>query len=546
MASPDRPDLNPYAGRWVALSQDGRHVAGSGTSAEQALALARRNRPKEKFTTRFVQPLPLDPLLTRLRPLLAGRGHPVYLVGGAVRDALLGRTSHDLDFVVPRDAVKLAFAVGDALGLPAYVLDRERDIGRVVLPDGDTTLDFARFRGDDLAADLRDRDFTLNAMALPAGAVVADDVIDPCDGRADLAAGVVRPTHAGAVTGDPVRALRAVRMALQFDLTLHADTVAQFPAAAARLADGVISAERIRDELFKLLLLDRPDAAVALLQTHGLLAAVLPAVDRLESVAQSPPHHAAVGRHTRDVLAWLVRVLGALPGTADDAPAANDALAADLTGLAPYADRLRNHLARAVDGAVSDDLLLRLGALFHDVGKADTQTVDADGRIRFIGHDDVGAALTDAALRGMRLSSAAVDHVCTIVAGHMRPLLLSRDDGVSRRAAYRYFRDCGSAGLDITLLALADHLATYDGHGPDDQWARLRAVVTALLGHYFDGYETTVKPPPLLSGRDVMRELGLPSGPEIGRILRALEEAQAAGDIHTRDDALALARRLPA
>ena len=150
-------DLSLYAGRWVALVND--QVAGVGHAPEEAISLARRNRPKERFVLRFVEqpgggPLTLSPLLERIRPFLLQQSQPVYLVGGAVRDALLGRASNDLDFVVPDRAIRFAFKMADYLGVPAYVLDRERDTGRVVLKDDKTTLDFARFRGDTLEADL--------------------------------------------------------------------------------------------------------------------------------------------------------------------------------------------------------------------------------------------------------------------------------------------------------------------------------------------------------------------------------------------------------
>ncbi len=299
-------DLTPYAGRWVALAQ-GR-VAGVGFTAEEAQRLARRNRPKERLALRFVEPsggkaLALPVLLERIRPLLEEQEFPVYLVGGAVRDALLGRPSKDLDFVVPRQAIRLAFQVADALGLPAYVLDRERDTGRVVLPEGGVTLDFARFRGSDLEADLRDRDFTVNALALPATAQTTAALIDPCGGMADLQAGQLRLTHPNALQQDPVRALRAVRLSLSLGFTLLPETAMTVSAAASLLPQTSI--ERVRDELIKLLETAVPDQSVALLHQLGLLPHVLPEIAALAEVTQSPPHHEAVLPHTINVLRWL-------------------------------------------------------------------------------------------------------------------------------------------------------------------------------------------------------------------------------------------------
>lgn len=486
--------------------------------------------------------LTLSPLLERLRPLLAGQETPVYLVGGAVRDALLGRASDDLDFVVPNRAIALAFRVGDALSLPAYVLDRERDTGRVVVPGHlgrgrKTTLDFARYRAGDLEGDLRARDFTINALALPIAATHAADIVDPLGGRADLQAGLVRQTHASALHDDPVRALRALRMAVTFDFQLVPETAEAVVAVAPRLADA--SAERVRDELVKLLASRRPDRALQMMHESALLSAVLPEIAALESVEQSPPHHEVVLSHTVSTLRWLVALERALFGGGP----ADGPLAEAQQRLAPYAARLKGHLARHVDGELTGLHLLRIGALFHDSGKAGTQQRETDGRIRFFGHDEAGARLATRRLRKLRLSREAIQHAHAIVATHMRPLLLSREDAVSRRAVFRFFRAAGSAGLDVGLLSLADHLATYAGAGSDGSWERMLDVVARLYRHYFESYEETIAPRPLVDGNELMTALGLEPGPQIGRLLNLLEEAQAAGEITTAEEALALARQ---
>ena len=155
-------NLHAYSGHWVALVKDGQ-VAGVGVTPDAAARQAGYNRPRERFTLQYVeppggQPLALSPLLDQLRPVLHAQDTPVYLVGGAVRDALSGYASHDLDFVTPSGGINLAFRIGNALGWPAYILDKKRDTGRVVLANDRTMLDFACFRGPDLASDLRDRD----------------------------------------------------------------------------------------------------------------------------------------------------------------------------------------------------------------------------------------------------------------------------------------------------------------------------------------------------------------------------------------------------
>ena len=530
------PEDSAEAGHWVALL-DGVPAGSGATPAEARQALPPAQRAAADV--RFVEPagalpLALAPLLQTLAPLLSNQRHPVYLTGGAVRDALLGRESKDLDFAVADRAVKLAFKVADALGVPAYVLDRQRDVGRIVLQD--TVVDLARFRGADLKSDLQGRDFTINAMALPVGAVTAAGVIDPTGGRADLAARCIRLAAATALVDDPLRAIRAVRFAVNLDFTLLPETEAALRAAVGSLAN--VSPERIRDELLKLL--GGPAPAAGLLRLHdlGLLAEVLPEAAALAHVTQSAPHRFDVFTHTARVLDWLVRLEpiwladgdGGLPGLA--------------LRLAPFREQLRAHALRIEEGGISGWLLLRLGAITHDWGKPAVRAEEETGRVRFIGHEAAGEPLARRRLQQLKLSNRAVQRVGLIVGRHMRPLQLARVERLTRRAVYRYFRETGDSGIDIALLALADHLGTYDGTGDEPAWSRLVALVEQLFRYRFEAYETVVKPPPLLTGSDLMRALDLPPGPQIGRLLAAIEEAQAVGEVADADAALSLARRL--
>jgi len=543
-----RIDLSDYAGRWVAITGD--QVAGVGDTAVSAERLGRRNRLRERLAVYFVEPsggkpLALPSTLKRIRPILARHEEPVFLVGGTVRDVLLGRSSHDLDFVVSRNAIRLAFKVADQLGAPAYVLDGERDAGRIVLSEHATTLDFTSFRGTDLEADLRVRDFTINAMALPVAANTSASLIDPCGGHDDLVAKLIRINHPKAIEDDPIRGLRAIRLALGFDFTPTPETALAVSSAAPQLDQ--VSTERVRDELIKVLSTNRPKESLAYLHSWQILPVILPEVDRLDGVTQSPPHRETALNHTGNTLKSLVdveRVIvrGYLEPTIQPKHARRH-LAEAQELLAPYQTRLASHLDRKVPGGLDGWILLRLSGLFHDVGKADTARVDEDGRIRFFGHDQVGAHLTGLALRRLRLSNQAITHVRNCVAGHMRPLLLANEPTVSRRAVYRFFRTSQTAGIDIGLLALADHLATYGGSGGDEAWNRLLAVVSQLFEHYFHQYEVTIQPAPLLDGHDLIDQLQLKPGPEVGRLLRLIEEAQAAGDVSSSEEALALAHK---
>lgn len=429
-----------------------------------------------------------------LRAALANR--EVYLVGGSVRDYILGEPLHDFDFALPTRAIKTAFHVGDALGLPAFVLDKQRDIGRVMLADGETTLDFARYRaadgsfGETLEADLRGRDFTLNAIALPI-APGNDQYIDPTGGVADIEAKVVRMTHAQAVDQDPARALRGLRMALKFGFTIEEKTRTAIADMQGQL--WRISAERVRDEFMKLLMLD---GGLVALREHHLLADIAPEIAALAEAG---------------LLAETVRVL------ADSDQA--------------HGERVAAHLARRYDGGYSGRELLRLGAALHAVGKGKTRAVQEDGSLTYPDYANVGAMLADTRLKQLKFSNAATDRVRLMVKAHRRPAELAASEHLTDRAIFRYFNTLGDVGVEIALLSLAV-----------DDAAHLGETVQTLLDYFFERKDV-VRPQPLIGGRELI-EMGLRPGPDFGRILAAVTEAQAAGEITTHAQALEMARAI--
>jgi poly(A) polymerase len=539
------PDLRPYAGRWIALVA-GR-VAGCGRTPSAARQMASRNRPKERSQIRFVVPgsesaplseLPLDNLVAVLRPLLALSDHPVYLVGGAVRDALLGLPGrHDLDFATAGDAVELGRSVADALNGAFFVLDAERGTARVILEDA--VLDFARFRGENLSADLRDRDFTVNAIALPVESAATDALIDPLGGEDDLAAGVIRATNPGAIDADPIRGLRAVRQAAELEASLAPGTRQLIRAAASKLP--TVSAERVRDEICRTLVAPHPAGSIRLLDELGLLTYVLPELALTKGVAQPLPHRLDLFEHIMVVVEQLEALLGAIDPSQ---PPDRELHPLAQRELAPLAGDLRDHLARPIAGGRDGRTLLLLSALLHDVGKPGSRSVDEDGRIRFLGHERLSGEMAEQRARQLALSNSEIRQIATIVHHHMRPSWLAQtspDGHPSRRSIYRFFRDTGNNGLDICLLSLADGLGT--GAPPEEgEWKRRVASVVTLLDHYFNRRTETISPRPLLSGRELMAALELGEGPEVGELLQLIREAQAAGEVSTAAEAIALAR----
>lgn len=535
--------LAEYAGRWVALVRE--EVIAVGATADAARASAQLSQPKAQPQVVFV-PEPFDYELPAIVNVV-GRALPdpakVWLVGGAVRDVILNRRVRDVDFAVDGDGLAVARAVGDSLRAAFYPLDAERGTGRVILREADGfthTLDFATLRGHDLYADLAARDFTLNAMAVSLTAL--DSLIDPLRGQQDLRAKVIRACGPTAIADDPLRGLRAVRHAAELGFRIDKATREAIKAEAASLAR--VSAERIRDEFIRCLGGPQPAASLRALDLLGLLKHIVPELTALKGVTQSPPHTLDVWEHTLAVVTRLEEVLRIL-GLRHDVDAASDLILGLVSvRFGRYRQQLNDHLSASLSSERPLRWVLMLAALLHDAAKPQTRSVEADGRIRFLNHENLSAALTEVVMTRLRFSTDEIRHARTIVANHMRPRWLSKAGEPSSRAVYRFWRDSGAAGVDIVLLSLADYLGKFGGSPPpQDEWAQHLAGCFKLLEAYFEKRATHVAPPALINGDDLMRELGMKPGPKIGELLEAVREAQAAGEVSDREAAMRLARQ---
>jgi len=537
-------DEKSYAGRWVARLR-GRVIAQGGTP-EQARRAA-QSRYKETPEIIFMPtnfPLTFPPILDSIRAALPD-GLTVYLAGGAVRDALLGRRIHDLDFVLERDAIKIARRVANTLKADFYPLDPERDTGRVIVTNEDGTrimMDFAAFRGPDLEADILGRDFTLNAIALN----LSDNTIhDPLSGAMDLKEKRLRACSPSAFADDPVRILRGVRLAANFGFHILPETRKAMKEAVGLL--GNISPERIRDELFRLLDGAQPAACLLTLDLLGALNKVLPELSALKGVEQTAPHVHDVWKHTLATVSHLESVFAAL------APDYNPDKASDLLNglmvlrIGRYRQQVGETFATPLTADRSLRSLLFLAALYHDVAKPQTKKADEEGQLRFWDHNQQGAEIAASRARALAMSNDEVTRLETVIRNHMRILfhtnrLLREGKPPSRRAVYRFFRDTGPAGVDVCLLTLADMGATFEQTMPQETWAAALDVVRLMLENWFEKPAESIAPIPLVNGDDLMREFNLQSGKIIGELLEALREAQAVGKVSTQEKALSCAR----
>jgi len=477
----------------------------------------------------------LEPVFPALPPET-----PIYLVGGAVRDGLLGRTTHDLDFVLQGDVLGIARRIANRLGAAYYPLDIERDTGRVILikpGQPRLVLDFAAMRGPDLESDLLARDFTVNAIAVDVRK--PETLIDFLGGVADLHKKQLRPCSTLSFQQDPLRVLRAIRLATTFKFRIPTEATALMRQAVPLLAGT--SPERLRDELFRILAGPQPASAVRALDLLGALDYVLPELPGLKGVQQSAPHVNDVWEHTLDVLAKLEALLEAFDIAYDPDKASSLIMGLAVLRLGRYREQIHTHLEKSFTPDRSLRPLLFFAALYHDVAKPKTFQEDAGGQIHFYEHEHIGAKITAERAQALRLSNLEVDRLKTIIKNHLRPHFLAQAGGLpSRRAIYRFFHTCEVAGVDICLLAMADFLATYGAAVSQEAWEQELEVIRALLEAWWEKPTESVTPPTLVSGRDVIQRFRLKPGPEIGRLLALVREAQAEGRVTTVAEAYAL------
>ncbi|MBN2047750.1 MAG: hypothetical protein JW750_07910, partial [Anaerolineaceae bacterium] len=361
--------------------------------------------------------LPYPEIMRFLREACDGETR-LYLVGGAVRDLILKRPLHDLDFVLERQVRRISRQAANAFKGDFYLLDAERNTARVLLPQENTApliLDFAEQRGDSLLDDLTDRDFTINAIALDL-LPEAPEWVDPLRGRDDLAAHVLRACSPRTFELDPLRILRAIRMQLSFGLSFAPDLEGLISGSIDQLP--LVSAERARDELFKLFD-SRPTDAVKSMDAMGVLAKLMPETLRMKGVEQSPPHQHDVWQHTMCMLQHLEQLIELL-----DSSEVGAGLGAPqreyLKVIRPYADRLRAYLEIQLSGGRNLRSMLFFAAFFHDLGKVDTQFEDEHGRIRAFGHERLSAELLDQRAERLALSNVERKFLAAVVGGHMR------------------------------------------------------------------------------------------------------------------------------
>ncbi|HCC49078.1 MAG TPA: hypothetical protein DEQ38_13330 [Elusimicrobia bacterium] len=473
----------------------------------------------------------------------------VYLVGGALRDALLKRPFKDIDLAVPPSADFGAKVrrLARKLGAAAFPLDEDSQVWRLTQRKAPyAQLDLMPFVGGSLETDLARRDFTINALALrlapglkfthlpktgeftfrpPRGGVT-----DLHGGLKDLAAGKVRPVSVKVFTEDPVRLLRAFRVAAALDFELTPDALKAVKAQAALIK--TTAPERVREELMRLLESPVSHKWLALLHKYGLLCAVFPDLAAQESCAVDYYGKGGVLTHTLRVVERL------------------DHLFENLDSYLP------GH--RKVAELLPAPRLFKLAAVLHDIAKPPKAAV-VNGRLRFFGHEEFGALMTEKVMEGLRFSRDEIRLVSRIIGTHLRPGNLAANDVISDRAMFRFFRTLGEYTVPLLILSWADHASYVSAEQLKKMKPRLHAEPKPLpAGLPYNSPKKTLRymqvlyqlftvyikknmksrSARLVDGNDVIKTLKVPEGPRIGELLEKIHLLQFEGKIKTRDQAL--------
>jgi tRNA nucleotidyltransferase/poly(A) polymerase len=379
-------------------------------------------------------------------------------------------------------------------------------------------VDLVTLRDGDIAADLAARDFTINAMAEP---LAGGELLDPHGGRADLERRLLRMVSPRALAEDPLRALRAVRIAVELDL--HLDPATGRAAAAHAQEIERVAAERVFGELKRVVTARAARRGLELMGEHRLTDVVLPELAALRGIEQSVYHHADVYEHTLEVLDAVAELERDPVGAGLDEAAG--ALLAE-----PWSDELTR------GGA------MRFVALLHDAAKAQTRALRPDGRVTFIGHDAEGARLARDVLGRLRASQRLREYVASLTLHHLDLGFLVHRRPLDRREVWRYLRATEPYAIDVTLLTVADRVSTR-GRNAEPAIAAHLEVAVEILRHAFAQREAGPQRP-LVAGDELAAELGIEPGPELGRLLGELEEAVFEGEISTREQAITYANSL--
>ncbi|WP_428048304.1 CCA tRNA nucleotidyltransferase [Candidatus Proelusimicrobium excrementi] len=488
-----------------------------------------------------------------LASLIKNCAPEAYFVGGAVRDALMKRYCGDIDLAMPRELVKpCAVKLAAKLKASAFEMDPDFCVWRVTAKSG-LQIDLCAFVGKDIKADLKRRDFTINALAYPVSSAFKiktkpagkklsllltslkkENIIDLNGGIDDIKNKTVRANNSKVFTEDPLRLLRAFRVCAELKFKIEDKTLSLIKKSVSAALNP--AGERIQEEFKRIFAAANTANILRAMDGAGLLSALIPQLEDQKTCAICYYGEGGVFTHTMKVVERIEFLLNNL----------EKAFPKFHKKIKPYAQ---------------DTALYKMTALLHDIAKPATAKM-INGRLRFFHHEERGSEMAEKFLKKLKYSCDAQKLICKMIYYHLRPSNLASNEIVTDKGIYKFFKELGPAGLPMLLLCWADYtsyvrpmqvfslmrksvlpvMTMEEAKKKDNIGKTLRhmQMLNFLFGKYFNESKRFVAPPKIIDGRDIMSVLNVPPGPRVGRILEAVTLAQVEGKIKNKEQALAL------
>lgn len=473
----------------------------------------------------IIKRLKNEPVITSLYQLSQKYNEEIFLVGGCVRDFLLGSEMlRDFDFVLGNLPFKLAQELADKLQGSMIVLSEEFGQYRVVFHrlDRILTIDFSKYKGSCIEEDLRKRDFTINSLAIDLSTLFKKEelkIVDPVGGINDLQSRILKLSSKEALNEDPLRILRGIRIACEYQFYID-------PSLSRDICDkrellAKVASERIKSELIRIFEAQGIADSLILMDNLGILSILIPEVNTYHGFEQGERHREDLWTHSIKTAQRVEELLKSLEKQWPE-----------------YGALFQKHFSEWMGGEIKRSTLLKLAGFLHDIGKPGTRSIDNKGRIKFYGHDNLGAKIILDVSKRFRFGYKTQKYLETVISNHMRIINLANTSSIlTQRAKYRFCRDLGDNLLDLCLLTLADVESTDYLINFSEEFKKLRDNCDNLIKYYFNDY-TKIPEKPLLSGNDIMKIFGIPEGKQIGVLIKLVKEAEVQGLIHTREDAI--------
>ena len=449
-------------------------------------------------------------IIKTIKPFIKKQNKPVWLVGGFLRDIMLNLKSIDVDIVVPKNtAEEFSKKLSDEIQGHFVELDSTNKIYRVVFADKKNYIDIADCVGTCIEEDLKRRDFTMNALAYD---IAKEKLIDITGAISDINLCVIREISKENILDDPIRILRAFRFHSKFGFDFSDELKIIIKENAKCL--NTVAKERINTELLKLFEGKYVVSALHLLDEYGILELIFPQVKEIKKVPPNSHHHLWLLEHSIETVNQIQNFY-------------------DLSD-----EKVKKHLDKEFSGGQKRLTFLKIGAFLHDVGKPETWQIDKEtGRHRFIMHDSVGAELISPTLKDLKFSKKQIAYIKKIIKNHIYPSsVVSNEAG--EKAYLRFYRKMEEETIDLIAIAYADRMSAL---GPDVSKEMVEKNIEGLkklLNGYLEQMNEIAPLPKLLDGKEIMEILNIKQGPELGKIIEKLKEAQLSSEVNTKEDAV--------